>query len=83
MKYIKCKILDGNNVIAENIDVLINESPPSSISKSWQGGFELPFNSVKLGGKYELILEDGRSGDIIITRININLVKFIGTGPLK
>jgi len=41
VKRMKGRVLDVNNVIAENVDVVLYESPPSSRIKSWQGSFEL------------------------------------------
>lgn len=64
----KGKILDGDNVIAENVDVLIYGSPPLSKPTSWGGYCELPSDvTVRAGMVFRLILEDGRSGEIHVT----------------
>jgi hypothetical protein len=88
MKYIRCKLLDGDNVIAEDIDVLLEET--QTILRSWRGRFELPITkNLKSGSSFKIMLEDGRSGEIIILDIKIisqsnnQLVRFTGTGPLK
>lgn len=53
------------------------------------GSFKLPIEkNIKAGGPYRLILDDGRSGDIIITNIERSssgkhLVNFKGSGLLK
>ena len=90
MENIKGKIMDGSNIIAENVDMVITESPPSSKLKSWQGSFKLPSNLIlETGVPLKLILEDGRSGKIFVRNIKSSseskryLVVFIGSGPLK
>jgi len=53
MKHMKGRILDVNSVIAENVDIVLYESPPPSRIKRWQGSFELPYDvTVEVGKSY-------------------------------
>lgn len=56
--------------------------------KSWDGGLVIPPGAPIEPDEYTLVLEDGRRGDIIVTRINHRGgqaapdVSFQGSGPL-
>lgn len=83
------KILDGNQILLENVKgVLFVNEPPTGI-KSWQGTFDLPAgNNIDFDAPNHLELDDGRSGKILITRIQrnssgITIVEFQGSGPLQ
>jgi len=86
MKYVKCKLLDGDNVIAKEIDVLIIEN--KGVLYSWEGKFEsFHAQNFKPNKSLKIILEDGRSGDIIITGHRATqqgkaLIDFRGSGAL-
>jgi len=90
VKRMKGRVLDVNNVIAENVDVVLYESPPSSRIKSWQGSFELTYDvTIELSKSYKLILEDRRSGEILVSNIHASSetksrsIGFTGSGPLQ
>lgn len=78
-----------DQVILENIYIWfeITEDQRSGL-KDWHGSFELPSGRhIEPGGPYRLTLSDGRSGDILISNIQIcgtgSSVQFQGSGPLK
>ena len=90
MAYTKCKVLDGDKVIAENVDVEIIEDLPLVGTTSWKGGFYLPSGvTVRAGASLKLLLEDGRSGQILVTGnsprsgATSNLIVFVGSGGLE
>jgi len=84
------KIKKGDSTIIENIPIWFEFKKDSrSGLKEWYGLFKLPNKrNISQGGPYRLILEDGRSGDILLTNIEISSsgkfdVKFQGSGLLK
>ena len=81
-------IKSHEQVLLENVDIVIEQTvdAPSGL-KSWGGSFELPPEShIEPGGPYDLVLENGKSGDILVTKVSIrnrrSAVRFVGTGPL-
>lgn len=92
MERMKGRILDGDTVIAENLDVVILETPSRTGRPDWRGSFEVSFDVNIEPGRdeyYELVLEDGRSGKILITNIRISSqtqsksIKFVVSGGLE
>jgi len=84
------KIKKGDSTIIENIPIWIDfKVYPRSKLSEWHGSFKLPIEkNIRPGGPYRLILDDGRSGDIIITNIERSssgkhVVNFKGSGLLK
>ncbi len=84
------KIKKGDSTIIENIPIWIDfKVDPRSKLSEWHGSFKLPIEkNIRPGGPYRLILDDGRSGDIIITNIERSssgkhVVNFKGSGLLK
>ena len=82
-------IKEDDRVLQENILIWF-EVTQDQISglKDWYGSFELSSSShIELGGPYRLSLSDGRSGDILISNIQIggtgSSVQFQGSGPLE
>lgn len=80
----KCRVLDDTGVIAENVNVMINES------KDWQGKFELALSIiVESGMSLKLVLEDGRSREILVRQTVVSSngtgrsISFIGNGPVE
>jgi hypothetical protein len=55
----------------------------------WSGSFEVPDGAwIQAGGPYELVLQDGRFGRILIRRSAVAfdrpaIAEFIGAGPLQ
>lgn len=84
------KIKEGDSTIIENIPIWINfKTDPISKLSEWYGSFTLPIEkNIETGGPYQIILDDGRSGDSIITNIERSssgkhVVTFKGSGLLK
>lgn len=82
-------IKDDAQVLLENILIWfeLTEDPLSGL-KDWYGSFELSSGShIELGSRYRLTLSDGRSGDILISNIQIrgprSSFQFRGSGPLE
>ncbi|MBU1181172.1 MAG: hypothetical protein KKF00_03200 [Proteobacteria bacterium] len=82
-------IKEGDQALLENILIWfeITQDQRSGL-KDWYGSFELPSGRhIEPGGPYRLTLSDGRSGDILISNIQIggtgSSVQFQGSGPLK
>jgi hypothetical protein len=85
------KIKKGDSTIIENIPIWIDFKidPRSKLSK-WHGSLTLlnEKNISPADNPYRLILDDGRSGDIIITNLKINssgrfVIIFQGSGGLS
>ena len=85
------KIIDQQGQVVAEMDVWV-EVVQERLGglESWRGACELPDDhrvTIK-EAKYRLELSDGRSGDIIVTNLNMpgsasaNL-RFQGTGPLE
>ena len=76
---------EGDNIILENIHLWFVVTESRGL-KSWHGGFKLPSTKYIEPDAYKLFLEDGRSGEIIIDKINISgktmSVHFQGSGPI-
>ncbi|MEW6183710.1 MAG: hypothetical protein AB1500_11165 [Bacillota bacterium] len=75
--------------LIEDIHLWLEEVKDSrSGLRNWYGSFSIPHEkNIEPGGLYRLTLEDGRSGDIIISNVQIDenevFIRFMGTGPLK
>lgn len=88
MEYLRASIKEGDQILFEKLDVNLAVRKSASGLKEWYGSFELPAGGhIEPGEPYKLILEDGRSGDILINHISITndlptLVHFLGSGPL-
>ena len=90
MERVRGKILlDGEKVIFDNVDIGIEiiEPLPSGV-KAWYGAFTVEgLSGVEPGGPYRLILEDGRSGDMLINKLEMSSTRttvfFQGKGPLR
>ena len=88
MTSIRARILKENNVIYDGVDVWLKETQGPS-HKSWEGYFDLDLYTVDLmSGGFQIILADGRSGEIIVTNVSTGSnssteVDFLGAGPLE
>ena len=78
-------IKDRDHTVLENVLIgfeIVQDH--ATARKSWHGSFDLPSGKqLELGGSYRLILADGRSGDILISKIQISSIQFQGSGPLE
>jgi hypothetical protein len=77
-------IKDGDRVAFPRVEIQgMSQRPRAYASSSWSGSFQLPSGQYSMRlGLYRLILEDGRTGDIIVPYIHAGLVEFVGSGPL-
>lgn len=93
MEPIKAKILSGDTIILEEVDVWLNETQGPSF-KSWDGHFDLEQIIPELKSpetrsiKFRLILADGRFGEFFVKKMvpgkgSEISVDFQGTGLLE
>lgn len=90
MRKLRANIQKDNVEILSNIEILLTElTDPRSGLKSWSGTFTLTTGKyLEPGDACRLLLEDGRSGDFLVTNINIgtghpDVVRFQVSGDLK
>lgn len=85
MEHFKGRIeLDGE-VIAERVVGLLQIRIDGSGRKRWQGSFDADADyNLRSLGTYRLVLDDGRSGEIIFADMQplAGRVVFVGSGPL-
>jgi len=82
----------ADDVLLKNVRVGIEEVNPPGKLGTWYGSFVRPGNqdfdiasAMKSDTPHTLVLDDGRKGNIIITRASPtdSEVQFQGTGPLQ
>ncbi|MEW6208191.1 MAG: hypothetical protein AB1631_07480 [Acidobacteriota bacterium] len=90
MTLIHGSIKQNDQILFEEIEIQLFETKDArSGLDSWYGSFTLPQGmDIEPGGPYHLLLEDRRSGNIIVTsnRVSSNLptiVSFLGSGSLN
>jgi len=90
MESFRGKILDEEKVVLEGVEGELFMDKDAAGITSWSGQFELPFpESIQPDATYTLALDDGRKGQIIVTRMHIDtdtessLVRFQGSGALE
>jgi hypothetical protein len=73
-----------------DVNITLHEwTDPNSQLKSWSGYFTAPAGAYfEPGEYYTLELEDGRSGSLFISVVNVrsgvpDSIQFVGTGELK
>jgi hypothetical protein len=82
------KITAGGQVVLADVEGEVFMHAPPGRLKSWNGEFDLQKGQFVGPGSYRLELEDGRSGDIIISNVHFSShssasVEFVGSGPLQ
>ena len=89
MEPIQARILRGDEVVQEKIDVWLNVIQDGSM-KSWEGHFDLTeLGPELLGETFRIVLADGRTGEFVITNMSTDSksmetgVDFRGKGPLE
>jgi hypothetical protein len=77
-------IKDDDRVAFPRVEIQGMSKPHLAYASSrWSGAFQLPSGQYSMRlGLYRLILEDGRTGDIIVHYIHAGLAEFVGSGPL-
>ena len=62
----RAKVLQGDEVILDGVDVWLNVTQGPSL-KSWDGHFDLDKSTRNwMSGNYRIVLEDGRSGEFFV-----------------
>lgn len=81
-------IREGDTRLLKGVTVHVEEVQKPFGLRTWYGSFELAAGqNIEPGGPYRIELDDGRSGNILITEIVLSgagrtQVSFQGTGPL-
>ena len=81
----KGTLLLGEEVVIDGLQVWIENVSARGALAEWHGSFEFP------GGEsldfhqptYRLRLDDGRSMEIIVSRMDFDGAEFVGAGPLE
>jgi len=87
MEHVRGRVLDGDKVLAEGIEITAVVDPRAR-SKRWYGCFIVSGAwSPELSGPFRLEFDDGRSGEILVRRTKSSdseqtTVFFDGTGAL-
>ncbi len=88
MQFLKAKIHHGERTLLEDVSVYIKDVTEPFGINSWYGGFHLRDDQhIEEGGPYRISLEDGRTGDMLVTEVNYSSrsptrVFFKGTSSL-
>lgn len=90
MKQLTARILEGQNVLAEDVTVWIYEQIDRAGLQSWYGHFELEHLPPAIfdgQGPFGIEMSDGRSGQFLVKEIELMAspvsVSILSTGPLK
>jgi hypothetical protein len=83
MKILQGKIFQGGQVVLDNLTCKIQFHTGIGGIRSWAGRFDLAVGQSALAGDYRLLLENGWSGMISITKILPEEIHFVGKGPLE
>jgi hypothetical protein len=86
---IRGKLLRLGRVVLDGLDITLDVPPAPDRPVAWSGSFNLPatMTTPEKGGAYQLVLEDGRAGQLIVERVEGTggqlSTFFRGTSPLK
>jgi hypothetical protein len=70
VEHVRGRILKGDEVILEGLDITLNLREPHGRLKQWGGSLRLgPADHIEPGGPYRLELEDGRAGAITVVKV--------------
>jgi len=93
MKDVYAKLLHQGSVLLNRVRVNLRSRPLCKVRGSmqvpWAGDLEVPKGEcVQAGEPYELLLRDGRRGDLLFCRSATAYedpiaVRFVGSGPLE
>jgi hypothetical protein len=70
MERFRGQVLRLGQVVLEDVAGLLKQHTGPDGAPLWCGDFEVPFGYCLGRGEYELVLDDGRSGRILITYIS-------------
>jgi hypothetical protein len=88
MERVRGRILKGDKVVLEDLDITLYFVTPAKRLPSWSGSCHLsdPGAYIAPGRPYRLVLEDGRSGEIFVSGLGPSTrgtgVRFTGSGSL-
>ena len=88
MEHVRGRILKDETVVLDDLDITIYHARPAADMSSWRGSFYLDEPGAYIDpGEYRLVLEDGRSGDVVIGSVSLGMsdrtrVSFNGSGSL-
>ena len=88
MENVRGRILKDERVVLDDLDITIYHATPAADVPSWRGGFYLDEPGAHIDpGEYRLVLEDGRSGEVVIGSVSLGMsnrtrVSFNGSGSL-
>jgi hypothetical protein len=88
MAHFRGRITASGTVLLQDVQGDLFEHAPPGRLRSWNGQFSLLQGEYIGPGAYRLELDDGRSGDILITNANFSShsnpsITFKGSGPLQ
>jgi len=83
MKILQGKILQEGRLVFDHLTCKIQFHTGLGGVRSWAGRFDLPAGTSLPLEDYRLLLENGWSGMISITRVVGQEVHFVGQGPLE
>jgi hypothetical protein len=83
MKTLQGKILKKEKVVLDNLKGRIQFHTSIGGIKAWAGRFDLSEGQSIAPGEYRLLLENGWSGIISITKVLPEQVHFLGDGALE
>ena len=90
MERVRGRMLKGDEVILEGLDITLNVREPVGRLKQWGGSLQMNLAvHIQPGAPYRLELEDGRAGDITVVKVDYAstskswLVLFTAAGSLS
>jgi hypothetical protein len=90
MALLPASLYSGQTLVAGQLSVELVLDGGMGKDSRWNGSFKVrPDVSVSIGSTYELMLADGRGGDILVTRLTYGgssddvKVQFRGSGELR
>ena len=70
MERFRGQVIRHGQVLLKDVAGLLQEGTGSDGVQLWWGDFEVPYGCYLGTGEYELILDEGRSGRILITHVS-------------
>jgi len=89
MERVVARISSGDEVLADRVQARVRVNRPPGESPGWHGFVTLPAGMfIPLGGPYQFLVDDGRSGEIVLTSTELDRqrsteARFRGTGRFR
>jgi hypothetical protein len=83
MRIVQAKLVQKSQVIFDDLNVKIQFHTGVGGIRSWAGRFDLPAGQTLPLGDYRLLLDNGWSGMISVTKVLPDQAHFRGMGPLE